>query len=437
VIIKKIFKTKVLDSRAVILKSNGNYCMCMTSSGHVYVWKYAQETPNQDVASYKINRSITGNKNVNDDLNLQNLTTIINRESCQFILKNGEWLDSEITEAGVPIISMSKNRSYFFSLKTKSWHLLPCLGTNVGQDSQLWFNSNTVHANSKSSNNNSNNANIINGPLNQIQSRNKNSNILKTIETLNKTTVNNGVFNKQDFTLTHLESQVNAAIGLNSAKEYKFWLMTLVRYLVENNYEEKLKEICNFLLGPRFSVNWNHTFLTYNKRDLLKEVNLIIGGNLSLQRVYSFYKQQLDVINELNSKNSFLEKLVSSNRLETDSRHTNLPTGRVSSSSLLLEAATQPKDTHKAISLDEEKEEELKEVNPETDMQIENEDVPVEANSKEINTVFKMPDIPVQGDLRSEMAVEEIQTQQEQSDALVTNVNGEHFSNDNNIDLKS
>ena len=53
---------------------------------------------------------------------------------------------------------------------------------------------------------------------------------------MNKATsqTNNPLFNKQDFTLSHLESQVNASIGLNSAKEYKFWLMTYVRYLVEN-----------------------------------------------------------------------------------------------------------------------------------------------------------------------------------------------------------
>lgn len=52
---------------------------------------------------------------------------------------------------------------------------------------------------------------------------------------MNKTTITeNPLFNRQDFTLTHLESQVNASIGLNSPKEYKFWLSTYARYLVEN-----------------------------------------------------------------------------------------------------------------------------------------------------------------------------------------------------------
>ena len=55
---------------------------------------------------------------------------------------------------------------------------------------------------------------------------------------MNKSSISeNPLFNQNDFTLTHLESQVNASIGLNSSKEYKFWLMTYARYLSENgNY---------------------------------------------------------------------------------------------------------------------------------------------------------------------------------------------------------
>jgi hypothetical protein len=34
--------------------------------------------------------------------------------------------------------------------------------------------------------------------------------------------------------MRHLESQMNAAFSFNSHKEYKFWLMTYVRYLCEN-----------------------------------------------------------------------------------------------------------------------------------------------------------------------------------------------------------
>lgn len=364
----------------------------MTSSGHVYVWKFSQEanTQNQDIKSFSRNT-----KNANDDLNLQNLTTLINRESCQFILKNGEWLDCEVTDTGVPIISMSKNKSFFFSLKTKSWHLLPCLGTIVGQDSQLLLNSNAIHTNSKSSNSSN-----INGPLSQIQSRNKNSSILKTIETLNKAEQASSSFSKQDFTLTHLESQVNASIGLNSPKEYKFWLMTLVRYLVENNNEEKLTEICNFLLGPCYSVNWNHTFLTFIKRDLLKEIILIIAENLNLQRIYSFYKQQLQLIENLNSKNSVLDRLVSSNRPDTSLRTT------ISSSKLPFKTPLEDTSKDTKDKANNDLEDSKKEViTSENQMEIqdnENESSLKSSETEMTKVLFKMPDIPVQADLRNE-----------------------------------
>ena len=43
-------------------------------------------------------------------------------------------------------------------------------------------------------------------------------------------------FGQHDFTTVYLESQINAAAGLNSPKEYKFWIMTFARYLIENGY---------------------------------------------------------------------------------------------------------------------------------------------------------------------------------------------------------
>lgn len=62
-----------------------------------------------------------------------------------------------------------------------------------------------------------------------------NRSLLKAIEMMNKSTINaTESFNRHDFTINHLESQMNAAIGLDSPKEYKFWLLTYARYLVEN-----------------------------------------------------------------------------------------------------------------------------------------------------------------------------------------------------------
>ena len=38
---------------------------------------------------------------------------------------------------------------------------------------------------------------------------------------------------QQPSTLSHLENQVASALTLKSAKEYRFWLMTYVRFLIQ------------------------------------------------------------------------------------------------------------------------------------------------------------------------------------------------------------
>ncbi len=285
-----------LESKAAVLKCNSNYCMCITINGFVYVWKY------------------------NDSLDQSNettsssISTIINRQSCENILRDsklyGEYSNSSLTDSGIPIISMSKNRSYYFSIQTQCWHLIPAIGANLSSEesaAHLFINSSSIFT--RTTNNNNISLDELNGPLSMIQSRSKSSNIVKTIDLINKTSVSS--IKIEDFTLTHLESQMNASFGLNSSKEYKFWMLTYARYMVENGYEDKLTELCNFLLGPLHSINWSSTILNHKKHDLLQEILAIMVQNLEFQRLYNYYKQQLNFINNVNSKKvtSVLDRL--------------------------------------------------------------------------------------------------------------------------------
>ena len=51
---------------------------------------------------------------------------------------------------------------------------------------------------------------------------------------------------KQLTTLNHLETQMAACVSLKSSSEYKFWLQTYVRYLVQEG------EYCSTDLGESF-----------------------------------------------------------------------------------------------------------------------------------------------------------------------------------------
>lgn len=123
-------------------------------------------------------------------------------------------------------------------------------------------------------------------------------------------------------TLVLLESQINASLGLKSAKEYKFWLLTLARYLTENSYEEKLASLCSSLLGPIYSSNWSDKILNLKKRDILREILPIMAQNLGLQRLYSSIKDQLNQVEgKINMKKSVLNKIMASENVP--SRDTN------------------------------------------------------------------------------------------------------------------
>lgn len=200
-----------------------------------------------------------------------------------------------------------------------------------------------------------------NWPLDEIQARQHSSNLLKIIETMNKSLgqqsggelFSSSNSSRNDFTISYLESQINAAAGLNSAKEYKFWLVTYARYLIEHDNQDKLNELCYFLLGPLYSTNWNENVMIYKKRDLLKEILPIVAQNVAMQRIYIFFKKQLNLAETMGQKStsSVLD------RIKASSSNSNFSSKLQQNSSKMrsLETLLQPKSAQQqeAISLEE------------------------------------------------------------------------------------
>ncbi|CAF0827430.1 unnamed protein product [Brachionus calyciflorus] len=293
----------VLDSKAAVLNvsnySNYNYIMVISEKGFMYLWKFCLDTIKNE--ANKLNNSTSSNC-------FHTLTNLIYNESCQFIVEGKTLVKSLVTENGTPVLHLSENKSYYYSIELKCWHLIPLNGSLLRDSLKLLINSNSLF-NQSTQNDKTNET-----PLNYIQSYQKNTSLSKSIQLLYESSeASNDLINKKDFTQVHLESQINAALGLQSAKEYKFWLLTLVRYLVENNYEDKLKDICNSLLGPLYSTSWCEYVLTFKKRDLLLEILPILAQNLELQRLYTSLKEQLNQIEEkakVPSKKSVLDRIM-------------------------------------------------------------------------------------------------------------------------------
>jgi hypothetical protein len=139
--------------------------------GSIYLWKYNFEDhqlkSKKESSNYKNRHTSVASSTVEIDL----LSTLINRQTCRSVLKDGHFLNAIITDNGTPVVFISRNRSFFFSIKTQCWHLVPALGSLSGDDSQLVLNSNSVFAKTRNSNNLAGQM----GPLSIIQSRDKNT----------------------------------------------------------------------------------------------------------------------------------------------------------------------------------------------------------------------------------------------------------------------
>ncbi|KAI5619887.1 protein HIRA [Silurus asotus] len=69
---------------------------------------------------------------------------------------------------------------------------------------------------------------------------------------------------QQVMTLSFLENQLSSALILHSANEYRHWLLIYTRFLVNEGYEQRLRELCKDLLGPvhkSSSSAWESTVL--------------------------------------------------------------------------------------------------------------------------------------------------------------------------------
>ncbi|XP_028396728.1 protein HIRA-like [Dendronephthya gigantea] len=248
---RRILPNLVLDSSVSILQCNVFYVMVVTSRGGVYVW------------------------------DAQKRTAIVKNESVQPILRDSEVTISRaaISEKGYPIISLSTEASYTFNADLGVWVQLssPEDPLQLNSDFKSCYNTHEV---SKS-----------HGILATLQGQT--SRFSRPVGRLFRSSS----ARPQTATISHLENQISSTLMLGSEKEYHFWFMTYVRYLVQEGIDTRLRDVCSELLGPSFrSTTWEPYILGFQKRELLREILPIIGTNMRLQRMFTEYKEQLSIL---------------------------------------------------------------------------------------------------------------------------------------------
>ncbi|KAK4876707.1 hypothetical protein RN001_009213 [Aquatica leii] len=198
---------------------------------------------------------------------LENEKSILNRISVRSLLSNkGSVSSCTLTDANLPLITLTDGRAYSYSLNLQTWVLL----------------SNPLDPVSKAGGSLSKSVSTT-LPLASLQ---KSIPVHGTTDTL-----------PSGVTLSFLESQICASTLLRSSAEFKHWLLTTVNHLLEKGPECRLRSILDELMGPRCTKS-NKTpksdlILGLSKDELLKEILKVIKTKLPWQRLYKEYNEQM------------------------------------------------------------------------------------------------------------------------------------------------
>ncbi|NXS56126.1 HIRA protein, partial [Brachypteracias leptosomus] len=212
-------------------------------------------------------------------------TAIVRDESLQTIFSGSDATVSQIllTQHGIPVMSMSDGKAYCFNPSLSTWNLVSDKQDSLAQCADF---RNSLP---------SQEAMLCSGPLAVIQGRTSNSGR----QAARLFSMPHLV--QQETTLAYLENQIAAALTLQSSHEYRHWLLIYARYLVNEGFEYRLRELCKDLLGPvHYSAGsqWESTVMGLRKRELLKELLPVIGQNLRFQRLFTEYQEQLDILRD-------------------------------------------------------------------------------------------------------------------------------------------
>lgn len=243
---------------AKVSVSKPAWVMCVSTSGHVSVW------------------------------NMITKTVVVSSESIAPVMTAPPGTEITInrcfvSDKGIPMLALSTGKAYMYSVELSSWMLALDVNDPVVRSSQKAYQSalHSVPENGSS-------------PLKMLQTH-----VHSSLQPESKRMISN--FESSPLcTLTFLENQLSACKALYSSHEYHFWLITTVRFLLQEGYENRLRIICDELLGhhpidssrERNSIS-ESSVLGISKLTLLKDILAEIGATSNAQRLYLEYKEQL------------------------------------------------------------------------------------------------------------------------------------------------
>ncbi|XP_017768816.1 PREDICTED: protein HIRA homolog [Nicrophorus vespilloides] len=228
------------DVASALCLSDSGICMVLTKTGLLHMW--------------------------NIDLG----KSILNRISLRSLLSNKASVSGcSLTTTDLPLVTLSDGRAFIYNLDLQTWVLI-----SNPQDTLSKVSGSIARS--------------VGGNLplaslqRQMSAHNLNDNLPSGVK------------------LSFLESQISASVLLQSASEFRHWLLITVTHLLEKGPECRIRSILDELMGPTHSSSKKprtDNILGISKKKLLNEVLALIKSKLHWQRLYKEYNEQLNLLN--------------------------------------------------------------------------------------------------------------------------------------------
>ncbi|OLL25880.1 Protein hir1 [Neolecta irregularis DAH-3] len=268
---KRLFPVIVLESQSSILGSNGWWLFSITVAGLLYVWDMKMETAAHTPASLAPI--------------LDSATTFESTPKKTACITN-----VAVTNTGVVCITLTSADSFVYNGTMLVWQRV----------SEPWWAINSLYWDSTRLG--------IPGPLGSLERR-TDMEFMKHGRGRAFQRMVKGGLRREGFegleciaSLAHLENRISSAALIGSAEEYRSATLMYARRLGEQNFQEKVKGLCQELLGPQLFIenhHWKPTVVGIYKRELLKEVLEVMGGFREVQRITTEYSEALQAISEM------------------------------------------------------------------------------------------------------------------------------------------
>ncbi|KAL7311347.1 HIR complex subunit [Mucor circinelloides] len=217
---RRLLPPIILESTPVILQCSSQWLICLTATGLAYTW---------DVVNMK---SMLNGISIAPILQVAKLTEGTTH-------KTPSIKDVRIQKNGIPILITSLQQAFVYHLDMKVWVRISDAWYIL---SEFWGSA--LQPNGSGAEN----------PLGWLSSRmTLNGNGVDPTTKLIMDMANTDESTTAVITISHIETQLAVAALLDSPNEYSDWMMYYARKLSEENAQDKVQELCRWLMGPPFS----------------------------------------------------------------------------------------------------------------------------------------------------------------------------------------